>query len=128
MKVGGFDCIIGNPPFGAELSSGEIDYLRGHFEVATDSYALFMEQAIRLLRPNRHLSMIVPTGWYSGAQFQSLRRLIAQETDPRAFVNLPYDVFHAWVDTTVFIAEKRESPTDWPRTRQQSKRLRSDTG
>jgi hypothetical protein len=116
MKVGGFDCIIGNPPFGAELSSGEIDYLRGHFEVATDSYALFMEQAIRLLRPNRHLSMIVPTGWYSGAQFQSLRRLIAQETDPRAFVNLPYDVFHAWVDTTVFIAEKRESPTDWPRT------------
>lgn len=116
MKAGGFDCIIGNPPYGAELSTGEIDYLRSHFTVATDSYALFMEQAIRLLRPNRDFSMIVPTGWYSGAQFESLRRLIARETDPRAFVNLPYDVFHAWVDTTVFVAEKRESPTDWPRT------------
>jgi type I restriction-modification system DNA methylase subunit len=118
MKVGGFDSIIGNPPYGAELSLGEIEYLRGHFVVSKtnpDSYALFMEQAIRLLMPNRPFSMIVPTGWYSGPQFRSLRRLIAEETDPRAFVNLPYDVFDAWVDTTIFVAEKRKSPSDWCR-------------
>jgi len=118
MKAGGFDCIIGNPPYGAELSLGEIEYLRGHFVVSKtnpDSYALFMEQATRLLMPNRPFSMIVPTGWYSGPQFRSLRRLIAQETDPRAFVNLPYDVFDAWVDTTIFVAEKRNSPSEWPR-------------
>jgi hypothetical protein len=119
MKAGGFDCIIGNPPYGAELSPGEIEYLRGHFVVSKtnpDSYALFMEQAIRLLMPKRPFSMIVPTGWYSGPQFRGLRRLIAQETDPRAFVNLPYDVFDAWVDTTIFVAEKRTSPSEWCRT------------
>src|SRR5208282_5135523 len=36
-------------------------------------------------------------------------------TDPTAFVNLPYDVFEAWVDTTVFVAVKRAKPLDWPR-------------
>jgi hypothetical protein len=118
MKAGGFDCIIGNPPYGAELSISKIEYLRGHFVVSKtnpDSYALFMEQAIRLLMPNRFFSMIVPTGWYSGPQFRSLRRLFAQETDPRSFVNLPYDIFDAWVDTTIFVAEKRKSPSEWPR-------------
>ena len=36
-------------------------------------------------------------------------------TDPVSFVNLPYDVFKAWVDTTVFVVAKRGEPTAWPR-------------
>jgi hypothetical protein len=59
--------------------------------------------------------MIVPTGWYSGVGFASLRRQVAGFTDPSIFVNLPYDVFEAWVDTTVFVAAKRAKPLDWPR-------------
>ena len=61
------------------------------------------------------VAMIVPTGWYSGPKFSSLRRLIATSTDPESFVNLPYDVFAAWVDTTVFVVSKKEEPTPWPR-------------
>jgi uncharacterized protein YjfI (DUF2170 family) len=44
-----------------------------------------------------------------------LRRFIAMRTDPQVFVNLPYDVFPAWVDTTVFVLSKRPEPTPWPR-------------
>jgi hypothetical protein len=119
MKAGGFDCIIGNPPYGAELSTREVEYLRDTFTVSRthpDTYALFIEQAIRLLAPKRPLSMIVPTGWYSGAKFSALREYFARHTDPAAFVNLPYDVFKAWVDTTIFVATKRSAPTAWPRT------------
>ena len=74
-----------------------------------------MEQAVRLCKSQGQVSMIVPTGWYSGAKFGSLRRLVASLTDPESFINLPYDIFKAWVDTTVFVIKKRHRPTNWPR-------------
>jgi type I restriction-modification system DNA methylase subunit len=117
-RSGGFDCVIGNPPYGALLTDAETSYLRSKYETATselDTYGLFIEKAINLCRPYGRVSMIVPTGWYSGVGFGSLRRHVAGSTDPSVFVNLPYDVFEAWVDTTVFVAVKRAKPLDWPR-------------
>jgi len=122
MKAGGFDAVIGNPPYGADSGEETLDYLRRKFEVAgreADTYALFMEQSIKLARPGGYVSMIVPTGWYSGAKFPALRKFTACKTDPTVFVNLPYDVFaDAWVDTTVFAAKKRKAQTGWPRIEQ----------
>jgi len=121
MKDGGFDCVIGNPPYGALLLDTEADYLRSNYETATselDTYGLFIEKAINLCKPQGRVSMIVPTGWYSGVRFGSLRRHVAGFTDPTVFVNLPYDVFEAWVDTTIFAAVKRADPLDWPRRAQ----------
>jgi type I restriction-modification system DNA methylase subunit len=118
MKDGGFDCVIGNPPYGALLADAETSYLRSKYRTATselDTYGLFIEKAINLCRPHGRVSMIVPTGWYSGVRFGSLRRHVAGLTDPSAFVNLPYDVFEAWVDTTIFVAAKRAKPLSWPR-------------
>ena len=118
MKEGGFDCVIGNPPYGALLIDAETNYLRSKYQTATselDTYGLFIEKAINLCRPYGRVSMIVPTGWYSGVRFGSLRRHVAGFTDPSVFVNLPYDVFEAWVDTTVFVAVKRAKPLGWPR-------------
>lgn len=116
---GGFDAVIGNPPYGADLSEAEVAYLQRAFSTGgrtSDTYVFFMEQAVRLCRPGGFVSMIVPTGWYSGAQFSALRQHTARATDPVSFVNLPYDVFKAWVDTTVFVLKKRSTPTTWPRT------------
>lgn len=107
FKAGGFDAVIGNPPYGAMLSDAESSYLRTEYTASSkdlDTYALFMECAAGLVGSNGRLSMIVPTGWYSGPKFSSLRRFIATQTDPETFVNLPYDIFKAWVDTTVFSA------------------------
>ncbi|HEY3396773.1 MAG TPA: N-6 DNA methylase [Armatimonadota bacterium] len=119
MKAGGFDCVIGNPPYGADLTQDESQALRLRFSAASqalDTYALFMEQAVRLCRVGGFISMIVSTGWYSGAAFSALRRFIASATDPVLFVNLPYDVFNAWIDTTVFALRKRDEVLTWPRT------------
>jgi hypothetical protein len=120
MKSGGFDAVIGNPPYGADIGDEAVVHLRAAFECAgreVDSYAIFIEQGFRLLRSGGLLSMIVPTGWYSGARYPALRRFVARSTDPTLFVNLPHDVFaDAWVDTTVFAAAKRKTATPWPRT------------
>jgi len=118
MKSGGFDAVIGNPPYGASLNNSELIYLRMRFTTSNkdlDSYSLFIEQAVRLVRSEGRVSMIVPTGWYSGPKFSSLRTYLAVTTDPVTFISLPYDVFRAWVDTTVFIFKKRVKPTPWPR-------------
>jgi type I restriction-modification system DNA methylase subunit len=128
MKRGGFDAIVGNPPYGAELTQASESYLRTKYTTATkdlDTYALFMEQVVKLAKTDGKISMIVPTGWYSGAKFPSLRRFIACRTDPESFVNLPYDVFKAWVDTTVFVVTKRAQPTAWPRTDSHSFSIRT---
>jgi len=69
--------------------------------------------------------MIVPTGWYSGAKYNALRRFVACTSDPQIFVNLPYDIFKAWVDTTVFVLAKRTVQTSWPRQDSCTVRLRT---
>jgi type I restriction-modification system DNA methylase subunit len=120
MKSGGFDVILGNPPYGASLTDEEASYLSDAFIATTkdlDTYGLFMEQATNKTKPFGYVSMIVPTGWYSGPKFSKLRKFVATQTDPKSFVNLPYDVFKdAWVDTTIFVARKRKVPSPWPRT------------
>jgi type I restriction-modification system DNA methylase subunit len=128
FDAGGFDVVIGNPPYGASLSKLEYDYLKEKFASVTkdvDTYSLFMEHCVRILKIDGLFSMIVPTGWYSGSKFSELRRLIASETDPVAFVNLPYDIFKAWVDTTIFVAAKRAKPAKWPRKDSLSVRVKT---
>ncbi|MEN6360583.1 MAG: N-6 DNA methylase, partial [Smithella sp.] len=118
FKAGGFDAVIGNPPYGALLIKQEQEYLRAKFDATTndlDTFALFIERSVNLIRKTGKVSMIVPTGWYSGAKFSKLRRFIAVETDPEIFINLPYDIFNAWVDTTIFVLAKRINKTTWPR-------------
>ena len=119
MKNGGFDAVIGNPPYGALISKVEAEYLLGKYQATTkdlDTYGLFIEKAIGLCKRSGKVSMIVPTGWYSGAKFSLLRRYLACTTDPESIVNLPYDIFKAWVDTTIFVTKKRHDALNWPRT------------
>lgn len=119
MHQGGFDVVLGNPPYGADLNEDDAEYLRATFATANkdlDTYGLFIEQAIKKCKARGLVSMIVPTGWYSGAKFPRLRRFVATETDPLVFVNLPYDIFDAWVDTTIFVVQRRKKALTWPRT------------
>ncbi len=112
---GGFDAVIGNPPYGAMVSDNENNYYQKKFiSKDKDTYALFIEKAIGSCKSGGLISMIVPTGWYSGASYSKLRKHFMVTTNPKVFVNLPYDIFHAWVDTTIFITSKRANIIVWP--------------
>jgi len=121
----GFDVVLGNPPYVSKQAllkrdDGLVDYAKSHFDVAQgrdfDLFAFFIEVAVGLGAPHASVCLIVPTGWYTGPGFSALRRFVATRTDPRRFVNLPYDMFeNAWIDTTVFLATKRTVPLCWPR-------------
>jgi len=52
MKQGGFDTVVGNPPYNATLSEEEVDWFRRHFESViagrADTAAMFIEKAYKL--------------------------------------------------------------------------------
>jgi tRNA1(Val) A37 N6-methylase TrmN6 len=63
MKRGGFDAIVGNPPYGAEFTSVDKVYLRSKYKSMVgkfDSYGFFIERAVSLLRPQGMLGYITP--------------------------------------------------------------------
>lgn len=59
----GFDVVIGNPPYGAELNEAERDYVEKKFEYSKqnkNTALIFIEKSLVLLSENGYFGMIVP--------------------------------------------------------------------
>ncbi len=98
MKAGGFDAVIGNPPYGAFADAQQVYYYRKRFDCSKathDSYALFIEKSAKLLRQTGLFGMIVQSGWVSAPTMEQLREVFAARFKPVAFATMPYDVFGA---------------------------------
>jgi TaqI-like C-terminal specificity domain/Eco57I restriction-modification methylase len=80
---GGFDAVVGNPPYGDVLDDLTKSYLEatgfpktgGRAEV----YSIFVLKALRQIAPKRLLSFIIPNTFLDGAQFTGLRRTLSGE-------------------------------------------------
>ncbi len=103
----GFDCVIGNPPYGLV---NEKSYVKTNFVFTSqnfDLYAAFIEMAIRLLKKNGLHSFIVPTSWQTGILFESLRNILIEQYSFNKLINLPFNVFQdAFIDTGVHVLQK----------------------
>ena len=112
FKDGGFDAVIGNPPYGAWFDENESDYFKSKYRVFSgikDVYPCFMEQSINALNEKGKLSFIVPSAWLGGPGYKNLRQIILPLTVEKILL-LPFDVFKdAYVDTTVFVLSKLPS-------------------
>ncbi|MCL2511789.1 MAG: Eco57I restriction-modification methylase domain-containing protein [Bacteroidales bacterium] len=78
---GGFDCIIGNPPYVLVFKDEIKKYLENTypaFQRNNDLYVAFISNCMRLLRPNGIFSMITPNSFIRGDYFKSLRQLLNQ--------------------------------------------------
>ena len=109
MKNGGFDAVIGNPPYGAVINKGLDSYYRSCFESLSgtcDTFALFIEKSAKLLKLNGYFGMIVPSTWVSAPAYTELRKVMSCIFSPRSFVSMPYDVFGAYIDTLIVTATK----------------------
>jgi type I restriction-modification system DNA methylase subunit len=114
MKVGGFDAVIGNPPYGAYFYDEDKEYLKAKYPLQTyqlDSYLLFLEKAVRdLLRKNGFYGMIIPNPWLTNLFQTSVRRFVAQETRIHSIVHFKFPVFpKVVVDTEILVLEKTQS-------------------
>ena len=115
MKHGGFDAVVGNPPYGAEFNIAERNYFKKTYNAeksGKESYVLFIERAITLLKDNGNASYIVPSAWLGSVRFKELREFLLEQTIQHLIV-LPFDVFKdAYIDTMVFLVLKRKSSND----------------
>jgi type I restriction-modification system DNA methylase subunit len=107
---GGFDVVIGNPPYGALVSSNEKDFLLkkfGCYKQNFDVYTCFMELSFQINKKAGLCSFIIPVSWQSGDAYYDLRKYISEKAKIELAIKLPYDVFEgAYVDTGIYIFKK----------------------
>ena len=110
MKAGGFDAVIGNPPYGAEFPEATTNYLKNSFQTFVwrgESYLVFVERGIQLLKLKGLLGYIIPDTYLNLGFTQSLRTFLLRHSKLCEIVNLPSNVFSSGtVDTTLLLAEK----------------------
>ncbi len=107
MQKGGFDAVIGNPPYGATFAPELIEYIRQKFltdSKSANSYELFLVQSSRLLNTRGLLSMIIPFSWLTGETYLNSRKLLISVLNPIILLGMPFDVFeNAYIDTAIVV-------------------------
>lgn len=97
FKQGGFDIVIGNPPWGADLSDESLSYLRNRYNSIIvrmiDSYMYFINHSINILKNNGSFGMIIPSTFLNQSDMQLLRKLIVETLNLQFIVNLGEKVF-----------------------------------
>jgi len=112
FKDGGFDAVIGNPPYVMlqTLDTREVfDYSLRKFQSAKykiDTYQLFTEASLKLLKPKGLLGFITPNTFLKNIHSEPLRKHLLENTTIDEILLFNYSVFSAAsVDTCIFIIE-----------------------
>ncbi|MEI0479263.1 Eco57I restriction-modification methylase domain-containing protein [Brachyspira pulli] len=80
FKGGGFDVVIGNPPYGAELSEIERNYLEKKFSLSnTNTAALFLGVLKNFLKDNCRGGYIIPKSFIYASNWESSRDLMIDD-------------------------------------------------
>lgn len=117
FERGGFDVVIGNPPYVQIQSIKELsDSLEKQnyqtFEKTGDLYCLFYEKGNQLLKPNGLLGYITSNKWLRANYGKSLRQYILQNTQPLLLVDLGAGIFDsATVDSNILLFQKTTPST-----------------
>ncbi|RHX77470.1 Eco57I restriction-modification methylase domain-containing protein [Leptospira yasudae] len=115
---GGFDIVIGNPPYGATLLEYHISYYENRFrtyEYQPNSFAFFIEAATALLKENGLISYIVPAVLHNQHYFSQIRKFLLNDTNLDLIHLFKYKVFEnaETGDTLIFVSSKTK-PNDKP--------------
>lgn len=109
--AGGFDCIIGNPPYGIsrdqQIDPEENQRLKNVFATfcqgKINKYLAFMAQGYQLLKPAGVLSYIVPNAWLGIRDGLAIRKILLREKGLNKLIISPASVFkELGVETVIF--------------------------
>jgi len=106
---GGFDVVIGNPPYSAKqsLETKQLSAVFPSVEYKCDPYAFFIEQGLRKLKNGGLLGFIIPVTWMTNFYYMKLRKLIIDSNSLSKVILLDGLVFEdANVDTCMMFLNK----------------------
>ena len=106
---GGFDVVIGNPPYGAKFNSAEKKYFKDtykHQDYQPESYLFFIEKGVDLTKDSGLLSYIIPNTWLINLKLKNIRRFIFSDLTLKSISHYRKSVFSAVVDTEVILLQK----------------------
>ena len=78
---GGFDCVLGNPPWVRQEMLKPIKQLLPLFKSFTstaDSSAYFLELSVQICRPLGRVAMLTPNKWFRASYAENLRKVLRQ--------------------------------------------------
>jgi len=106
---GGFDVVIGNPPYvNIANISNEIyrNYLRDKFKVAknkSDLYSFFVEKSVSVLKTNGLLGFIISNSWLGTDSFSEFRKFLLTEVTLLELTKLSNKTFEDAIVTPINI-------------------------
>ena len=111
IETGGFDAVIGNPPYvllqDEFRDDTQLSYFRSKFSTASykvDTYHLFIEQGIKLTRRRGRCSMITPANFLTNNYLASLRRFMLENSSIDHILIVDEGVFRSIsVDNAIFV-------------------------
>src|SRR6266498_950030 len=117
MKDGGFDVIVGNPPYVRiqTLDKTQVEFFNQNFESATgnyDIYVLFVERALQLLTPGGVMGFILPNKFMQVDYGEGLRKLLSENQYVAKIVDFKsFQVFEGATTYTclLFLRKKQNS-------------------
>jgi hypothetical protein len=110
-KFMGFDVVMGNPPYGVKFNEEEKNIMSRlflHQDYQLDSYLLFIERGIELIKDSGILGYIIPNTWISNIMFKSIRKYIFSHK-VLGIAHYHKNIFQAVVDTEVLFLEKNHT-------------------
>lgn len=118
MKAGGFDAVIGNPPYiftrNQGISSVEKAYFYSHYKYQSaqlNTFGIFTERGYDLMQEGSMMGFIIPNNWLTIESFSLLRQFLLQNARDMQVLNILDQVFTASVDTAIVVLQKG-SPTN----------------
>ncbi len=114
LKAGGFDAVIGNPPYLSSAGQESISYFNERYslsEYQTDFYTYFIEKALKLVKQKGKFSFIVSDSWMKAENFSKLRKHLLGEHRLLRLAVFDFAPFEgATIENSVLVVERGEKP------------------
>ncbi len=98
----GFDVIVGNPPY--VMFSPDYFKCYNFTKGNNNTYVAFIEKILSLIKVNySYIGYIIPNTWFAGDNYLTFRSHLLSNTNLSQIIQLPYDIFQAYIDTSIVI-------------------------
>jgi len=120
--IGGFDAVVGNPPYIRYQNIGDKDKVRSHLDSVdadylsgfSDIYCYFITHATQFLKDGGRLGFITSDRWLSSQYGEDLQEFLLDNYKIDALIRFASQTFEdALIGTTILILEKCEE--EWER-------------